>query len=296
VSIEKAIQIINPDAVEIIVSDNNSLDNTESVVRAFEFENLKYYKNKSNLGFAKNFLNLIKYSTGDYLLFISDEDTMCESSLEIMIDATKATPSFIFAGIKRPNGIPYYRYKKTRLVTFPNSAKYLLFGHSYLTGYCVKKDLLDFEKLYQIVQSSVHQIYPHEVISQLNLSNSTLYLISEYLFIQGEKDEKNCISTDEKYLYDHPDSRLKQLEEAIKIIQHAYTNKEIVLKAKNRLTRWAIFEAFHPFVKQNYSDIIPHYIKNIGVINGQMFKTKALYLVKNFLCSLRKIITLIMKQ
>ncbi len=53
---------------EIIVSDNNSNDTTEEVVRKYaSITNLRYFKNEENIGAVRNILNLVgKYARGDY--------------------------------------------------------------------------------------------------------------------------------------------------------------------------------------------------------------------------------------
>jgi glycosyltransferase involved in cell wall biosynthesis len=62
---------------EICISDNNSSDDTESVVlNAQENLRIKYHKNSSNLGFARNFLNVVSMAEGEFVWLIGDDDLL----------------------------------------------------------------------------------------------------------------------------------------------------------------------------------------------------------------------------
>lgn len=59
---------------EIVVSDDNSTDDTVSILREIDDERIKIYYNKiEDKGVIKNFQNAISHSNGDYI-FLSDQD------------------------------------------------------------------------------------------------------------------------------------------------------------------------------------------------------------------------------
>jgi len=68
--------------LEIIVSDNNSDDNTLKIVRSFKLNNLKIFKNESNVGMVENFNLSFKYSTGKYIKFLASDDKIEKKSIE----------------------------------------------------------------------------------------------------------------------------------------------------------------------------------------------------------------------
>lgn len=77
--IEQAIQSaqqIKYENLEIIVSDDNSTDDTEEVVSKFlDDERIKYFKNEPNLGRVANYRKtLYEYATGDYVLNLDGDD------------------------------------------------------------------------------------------------------------------------------------------------------------------------------------------------------------------------------
>jgi glycosyltransferase involved in cell wall biosynthesis len=67
---------------EICVSDNNSTDDTEAVVRAAQ-ENLqiKYHRNSSNLGIPRNFLNVVGMAEGEFAWLIGDDDLLMPNAI-----------------------------------------------------------------------------------------------------------------------------------------------------------------------------------------------------------------------
>jgi len=63
------------DGIEIIVSDNASTDRTESVVASAR-QQVRYFRNSTNLGAAANFENLLNHATGRYFSFLQDDDAI----------------------------------------------------------------------------------------------------------------------------------------------------------------------------------------------------------------------------
>lgn len=58
---------------EVIISDDNSSDNTLGIVRGFDDKRIKIYINEGSHGVVSNFENAIKHASGDYI-FLSDQD------------------------------------------------------------------------------------------------------------------------------------------------------------------------------------------------------------------------------
>ena len=67
--------------LEVVISDNCSKDNTRYIIKKFEKKikhlnsvKLKYHKNLTNIGYPKNFINLIKILKSEYVIFLGDDD------------------------------------------------------------------------------------------------------------------------------------------------------------------------------------------------------------------------------
>jgi glycosyltransferase involved in cell wall biosynthesis len=67
---------------QVCISDNNSTDDTEEVVRhAQSAIEIKYHKNTSNLGIPRNFLNVVSMADGDFVWLIGDDDLLMPNAI-----------------------------------------------------------------------------------------------------------------------------------------------------------------------------------------------------------------------
>lgn len=76
--------------VEIIISDNNSIDETEMICKDyFIYQNFKYHKQETNIGGIPNIFKAVEYATGDYCWIIGDDDFLLPGSLNNIIEIIK---------------------------------------------------------------------------------------------------------------------------------------------------------------------------------------------------------------
>lgn len=73
----------------ILISDDNSSDNTEAVVKKYQkhLPNLIYHKNKSNLGYSGNVCKLYELASTRYIWFLCDDDTVLPGAVAKIISA-----------------------------------------------------------------------------------------------------------------------------------------------------------------------------------------------------------------
>lgn len=85
--------------VEVVISDNASSDNTTEVIKEFQnkFKNIKYFRNKINIGFDQNLLNAVEKSSGEYCLTFGDDDGFFPNSFSLILQKIKTlqVPYFI---------------------------------------------------------------------------------------------------------------------------------------------------------------------------------------------------------
>ena len=62
-----------PATAEVLIGDDGSVDETISIVEGFNDPRIRVIRNSSNLGYVRNFENLIENARGDYI-FLSDQD------------------------------------------------------------------------------------------------------------------------------------------------------------------------------------------------------------------------------
>jgi hypothetical protein len=70
--------------IEVIVSDNNSSDQTRQVVSGIADSRLRYFNTGENLSMRQNFEFALSKATGDYLIFIGDDDGLLRNGLSTL--------------------------------------------------------------------------------------------------------------------------------------------------------------------------------------------------------------------
>lgn len=74
---------------EIVISDDHSTDNTLNVIKSINDPRIKIYLNDLEKGYARNFENAIRKSSGE-IIFLSDQDDVwVDNKVEIMLEALK---------------------------------------------------------------------------------------------------------------------------------------------------------------------------------------------------------------
>jgi abequosyltransferase len=80
------------DAFEIVINEDGSPERQliREVIERFSFQypkRIRYFENKSNLGYDGNLRSLIERASGEYCLFMGNDDLMCPGSLKTIYDA-----------------------------------------------------------------------------------------------------------------------------------------------------------------------------------------------------------------
>ena len=77
--------------IQILVSNNSSDDNTESIVSKYlsKFDFITYNKNASNIGAKSNVLKSMELSETPFVFFIGDDDRINTTSLHVVLDVLK---------------------------------------------------------------------------------------------------------------------------------------------------------------------------------------------------------------
>lgn len=75
--------------IEIIVSDNCSPDNTESVVKEFNDPRIRYYRQRENIGPLNNRNFCLEQSRGEYFVIVMDDDLIDSDFISTCMNAVK---------------------------------------------------------------------------------------------------------------------------------------------------------------------------------------------------------------
>jgi len=72
--------------IEIIVCDDCSSDKTVAILAEYKKKyGLKYYINKNNLGFKRNFEKAISLCSGDFIALADQDDIWIENKIEVLV-------------------------------------------------------------------------------------------------------------------------------------------------------------------------------------------------------------------
>jgi glycosyltransferase involved in cell wall biosynthesis len=95
---------------ELWVFDNNSNDGTDSLVKSLlkKFNNLKYFRQKENLGYAGNFYSALKVPVADYKCVVDGDG---QYGIENIVECVHALDQGydILIGIRKPRKDPRIR-------------------------------------------------------------------------------------------------------------------------------------------------------------------------------------------
>lgn len=87
----------NENDFEICISDNNSKDKTEEVVKKYtKYIKINYNKNSQNLGFAKNAIKVISMAKGKYSWLIGDDDLILPKTIKKILNILRLNSDINF--------------------------------------------------------------------------------------------------------------------------------------------------------------------------------------------------------
>ena len=75
------------DNIEVLVSDNASTDDTEEVLREFADKRLRVLRQETNIGMHPNWNACLAAASGEYIVFVSDDDRISPWFLERCVSA-----------------------------------------------------------------------------------------------------------------------------------------------------------------------------------------------------------------
>lgn len=80
--------LVNRSIVQIVVSDNNSIDNTKSIIEEFTtYEFVEYYCNSQNIGACNNVLKIgNEIAEGDFCWILGDDDLLRDGAIQYVLD------------------------------------------------------------------------------------------------------------------------------------------------------------------------------------------------------------------
>lgn len=235
------------DYFEIVVSDNCSNDNTEDIVRKFQYANkdisCKYIKQASNIGPENNFYFVASQASNKYLIVLGDDDKISDNFFKALlkheeedIDMFILNFSVFNLDFSRCTKKETYSFKDDTLFTHKNKVLETFGpGPSFISSIILKKEL--FEKVEQT---------EYAIFNKYGFS----FLFLVYLSISNKKNLKVMYLKDTLILQRSGNSSIADFDEQFftgqclvfeELMGYGYS-QEAIKKAKNStLTNYGIW-------------------------------------------------------
>ena len=185
--------------IEIVVSDNCSQDDTEALIKKIKDPRIKYFRNKTNLGFDRNLLKCCERANGMYYLFLSDEDIIDLEMLLWIIEFIKKNNSFTqilgSVGDLRPGKRKlYYNPGDQIFKSGHNALVKVLFENGYISGIILRNDVIDIVH----AKNYVGITYMHQVLMAQAMLKGDTFCISKVFCYIGNVQSKSHVTKLEK--------------------------------------------------------------------------------------------------
>jgi glycosyltransferase involved in cell wall biosynthesis len=195
---------------EIIIIDDNSTDNTYDILKSFakNFDNIKLYKNKYNIGFLKNFQKALSLVSHEIILLSDQDDLWVDNKVNTIIDIFNKHPDIevIFTDAYLINDIgirkPYSLWEKLKFNNLENTNIFsILLKNNIATGatMALKRNFLMqvidipdcwvHDGWFAIVASSKNTLFPLncKLIEYRQHNNNVIGVGKENVFIKMKK-------------------------------------------------------------------------------------------------------------
>ena len=123
--------------LEIILIDNQSRDNTKSIIHSFKDERIKYFKTNDyiSLGAARNFA--LGKSNGEFFAFIDSDDLWNRNKILNVISKFQEGVGLVYSDVLYFNETKSFRLYSHRKIYTGNCFKNLLYDYNLCMSSCV---------------------------------------------------------------------------------------------------------------------------------------------------------------
>jgi glycosyltransferase involved in cell wall biosynthesis len=83
--------------LEVIVSDDGSLENPQAIVETFQDARIRFRRNATNLGVAWNVTHALHLAQGKYIASLNDDDQWSDTFLETLVTPLEHNPDLVLS-------------------------------------------------------------------------------------------------------------------------------------------------------------------------------------------------------
>lgn len=219
------------DKLEIVVSDNGSDKNTEGykTISGMEDDRLIYHHFDENMGFLCNLNQVIRMSSGDYCMILSDEDSVDPIVFDYYYDQIRVHPD---VHIIRPSSDEQYGTMLPQYAVSDKDAIDAFFCEgNYISGTFFDRSLLTDELVNRYYETyagnRAYQDYPHLFYGAALLIHGGYYCDQYVLIHEGKGEDDSTYDPDATVLIQHYgtyEKRIEQMEGFVELINNLDTN------------------------------------------------------------------------
>lgn len=236
-----------PDGVEALIVDNDSSDGTyERLVAMNSSPRIRVLKNETNVGFAGNFVEVIRNARTDYVLWSSDEDSIVEDSIPTLLSFLRErVPDVVVPDYYMDYGsgnVQAYRSIQKSEVLEPLSG---VAGISHLPGLIVNRDralgvLSGFDNL-QRTYPDLSRYYPHYFLFFELIPHRKSFRWNRAVSVQRDFLPKSHKPANDGTEFFHICSRWRQHKEGQMFLLERIENEanaDVAASRREMLTAW----------------------------------------------------------
>ena len=242
---------------EVIICDDNSTDNTLEIAKSFEkVLPLKIYKNSTNLGFTKNFEEVLKKTSGEFILPCDQDDTWENTKVETLLagigkNSLVYSDSLLVDETGTTLGKTLSQKLKNNFLSSSTALHFLYDNSVSAHAMMFKRELLDF--IFPFPKQSYFDAYIAATAASLHgvvyIDKTLVHYRQHTNNTLGNKQKKKS-SLLEKFNHKHT-KKLQENNEMLQSIEEFLTIKTLKLEEKQKLQKLYFF--YQGFEKRWFS-------------------------------------------
>jgi len=188
------------DSIEILISDNNSEDNTWQLINDYQskFNFISSNRNLSNVGAKSNVLKSMELAHSEFVLFLGDDDRIRKDCLPELLSILKGSSNLgVLVDISK------YKYKEQLKPGYQEYSTFLenLYWYMGNAGYFVCRTIFFKSLLQKYGYDFFNECWPHTQIMILGMVNSNQQPFAKDLIIPIESKHDQVMLYSSYYLW-----------------------------------------------------------------------------------------------
>jgi glycosyltransferase involved in cell wall biosynthesis len=231
------LEIDSPE-IEVVVVDNDSPDDTEEIINSIKDDRINYYRNRTNLGAVMNIIETIKKARGEWVFFLSDEDTVEKDSIKEII-ANLSTGDYsdiavMLGNVRNYDGSYYYRYKNAKYSRGDEAICNVGFTHHYMSGVMINKRHIIAKQLEGYTPSD--GMYPHiNLLTRACVQGGAITVDKDVCTAGCYEGRKSFVEKPNNEFYFQPNNRFEQFKVFSKIANDSIENPDLRIRMLERI-------------------------------------------------------------